>query len=173
MPSVEPRVGRVWVRAMADAAAGETRCRTRVKEELRGREVERMVVASRGHDILTEAGREEGVGAASHTNRQAYRAEGRAAAMESTIENGEQAGQTKIGAIFGGGGDGRQGCVPVAIGNVLLERAGGGDNSCCGSSLIVMGGPVTTSEDMSRVMMTLAVPSEGWGHGGTAHRRAV
>ncbi len=62
--------------------------------------------------------------------------------------------------------------MPVAIGNVMLERAGDGDNSCCGSSLIVMGGPATTSEDMSRVMMTLAVPSEAWGHGGTEHRRA-
>jgi hypothetical protein len=56
---------------MADAATADTRWRRRVKEELRGREAERVAVASRGHDILTEGGREEGEGAASHTNLQA------------------------------------------------------------------------------------------------------
>ncbi len=80
----------------------------RVKEELRGRE-ERAAVAKRCHDTLTEEGREEGGGGGSQRKRQAYKAEGRAAAMEIEREKGKQAGAAKIGARGGGGAGGIQG----------------------------------------------------------------
>jgi len=53
-----------------------------------------------------------------------------------------------------------------------MDRTGGGDRTCCGSNLMVMGGPINTSEDVSRVIQTLAVPRERSGHGGNEQRKA-